>query len=372
MGCAVHRIHHHLPDTTLSPFLRISQAINWVEANPEQVQDVVIPDSYKHLDPFVDRFSREDVLAIGHYAEKIMKERLAAIYQPPKSYSSRELETILNPSEPMYFYPKNLKLDCEYSQDEIEDILLGDPHSPVRIPPPEKNGVRGVLKRNVTLYSHASHLFRDRPELKPEDLQTGKKVDHRQVRIRGFVEGSLIAAGLVLLGRNKYEPKDFLKAVPAGIAINIVKLGLHIFGGNVTNSLGHAGVMTPERFRRAIGSSEYKPTLNLDGTVSTDSVNGGRIGRFISILTLDEVGGQQEHHLGPDKIPYTSSKGVKAWSEAPWGMLLSALARSKYFPLIKEGQGFELKMGETRPDEPNPAMEIIHRRRVEQLEAQLS
>lgn len=361
---AVHRIHHSVPDATLAPFYRITRAIDWMQANPKQAQGVTIPDSYQYLDRFVDRFSREDVLTIGHYAEDLMIERLGGTYEPPSSYTEEELKVLLNPTEPMYFYPKGPKHAGEYTQDEIADILLGDPHSPVRIPPPQKNGVRGVLEDNVELYRIASHLFRDRPELKPKDLQTGKVVDHQKVRYIGFVEGSLVAAGLVLLYRNKYEPKDFLKALLAGTAINTVKLGFHIAGGNVTNSLGHAGKMTPERNRIAIFGKEYRPDLNPDGTVSTDSVNGGLLGRLISMFTFDEVGGQKEHHLGPDKIAFTSQEGIKAWMEAPWGMFLSVLARSRYFPFIKEGPGFE---GD-RPDKPSPGVELIHLRRAKQME----
>lgn len=364
---AVHRLHHDFPDATLYPFWRKARAINWAEANPDQAQGVIIPDSYSHLDPFFDRLPKKDVLTIGHFAEENLKQRLGRAYEPQGALSKEELQRILNPTEPQYHYPKDLSHAGEYSQDEIARILLTDPHSPALIPPPEKNGVRGVLRRNVGLYGRASHLFWNRPDLIPEDLRTDRVADHREGRIRDFIEGSLLAATLVLLVKNRYEPEDFLKAIIAGTAINTVKLGLHIFGGNVTNSLGHAGVMTPDRFRQAIGGKEYKPTLNPDGTVSTDSVNGGLFGRLISMLTLDEVGGQDVHHRAPWQIAYTFKEGWEGWKETPWGKFLSVLADSKFVPFIRPNKGFDLKEGEIRPDMPHPAMDIIHLRRIEQL-----
>lgn len=367
---STHRVHHFNPDVTLYPFYRITQAIHWIGANPSRAHGIKIPDAYQHLDRFVTSFSKEDVLEIGHIAEQIVRDRLEGAYQPPESYKLEDLQTILNPTEAQYHYSQKLKNHKgEYSQEEIAEVLLGDPHSATRMS--GSNGVREVLLGNVGLYRASAHLFRDMPHLKPKDLQLGKEVDHRKARIRGFIEGSLVAAGLVLLARNKYQPKDFLKALLAGTAINTVAVGLHISGGNITNSLGHAGLTTTEGFLQAIGAKEYKLILNPDGTVSTDSVSGGLLGRIVSWLTFDEVGGQREHHLHPEQIAFTSQKGPKAWIEAPWGRLLTVLAESKYFPLISPGEGFDLKEGETRPDMPNPAVEIINRRRVEQQQEQL-
>lgn len=366
---AVHRVHHSVPDAALDPFLDIAQVIKWKQANPDKAQEVTIPDSFPYLDPFVDAFSLSDVVEIGYHAENIMRDRLGGSYEPPSSYTKEELQAILNPTEPMYFYRRGPKHVGDYTQREIAECLLGDPHSPVRIPPPEQNGVRGVLEYNVQLYSRVSHLFRDRPDLMPKDLQN---IDGSISRNRSFEDvarGVMLPAVLTLIAKGKYKPEDFAKAAFTGGAIYAIKLGLHIFGGNITNSLGHAGVMTSERFINAIFGKEYKPVLNPDGTVSTDSVNSGVLGRLISIFTGDEVGGQKEHHLGPGKIAYTSQEGIRAWMEAPWGRFLSFLARSRYFPLINEGPGFDLKEGEIRPDEPNPGVLIIHRNRVRQMQA---
>lgn len=363
---SVHRGHHRYADSALASFLRIYRAIGWMENNPEKAQGVAIPDTYPYLDPYVEHFSKKDVMEIGRYAETAIKERMGASYKPPENYSIEELQDLLNPTQERYFYPEKPKQKGVYSQEYIEDILLRDPHSPALFPPND-NGVVEVLKHNVGLYRQASHIYRDMPELKPKDLQTGKSVDHQKVRIIGFTKLSLMLSGLVLLARNKYEPKDFLKAVITGTAINTVALGLHLFGGNVTNSGGHAGE-AKEGFLNIVGKKRYKPTLYPDGTIAYNLVDQGFLGKAISFLTLDEVGGQREHHEDPGKIAYTSKEGFAGFKEAPWGKFLSVLARSKYFPLINEGKGFNLQPGETRPDMPNPGVLLIQQRRAEQLQ----
>lgn len=356
---AVHEIHHSTPDGNLKPFLDTMRAMEHQQGNPDQFPDIKIPESFPHLDPFVSRFSRKDVLLLGHYAENIMTKRLGEAYKRPSTYSHDQMQTLLYPDKSMYLYPEKQKdHKGEYIQEDIEEILLRDPHSPVLDPSP--NGVQGILKTNVPRYQLVSRLFRNRRDLLPEYLQIDEVINHKKTRYTGFVEGSLVAAGIVLVARNKYEPKDFLKAVLAGTAINLVKLGVHIAGGNITNSLGHAGRMTPERFIRAMFGKEYKPILNPDGTVSTDSIKGGLLGRWINFITFGEVGGQDVHHKAPWQIAYTFAEGLKAWGHDPWGMLLDRVAHSKYFPFIKPGKGFE---GKIRPDIASPAMKIIHDRR---------
>lgn len=363
---AVHEKHHSIPDSNLKPFLDVMRAMEWKQANPDQFPDITIPKSFPYLDLFVDRFAGKDVLLIGHHAENIMIGLLGGAYKHPSSYSADQMKALLYPERPMYQYPaKQKKHEGEYSQDEIEALLLRDPHSPVLDPNP--NGVRGILMTNVPRYQLVSGLFRNRRDLLPSYLQGQEVANHKVTRYRGFVEGSSVAAGLALIARNKYEPRDFLKAILMGIAINTAKLGFHILGGNVTNSLGHAGVMSPARLWNAIFGKEYKPVLNPDGTVSTDSVNGGILGRVISFPTLDEVGGQRVHHEAPWQIAYTFKEGWEGWKEAPWGKFLSVLAYSKYVPFIRPGKGFDLKEGEARPDIANPGVLLIQKRRREQM-----
>ena len=369
---AVHRIHHSVPDATLYPFYAISRAISWAESHPEKSAGVTIPDSFPNLDPYVDTFSRADVMEIGKEATQLIRRRLKGAYEEPAAYSKGELEKILNPQAPQYYYPSK-KHKGAYSQEEVAQILLGDPHSPVRIPPPEKNGVRGILKKNVPLYTHHADMFRARPELKEDDLQN-EDGGNRKAKKKDIALGILIPSALVLLRRHKFAPKDFAIALAAGSAIYGAKIGLVLAGGNAVNSLGHAGELTQKTLVNAVQKNIFKPHPNEDGTVSTDTSEAGPLGWFLGVITLDEVGGQEAHHSYPEDIAYTRKLGappkskLRAWWDAPWGMFLYTLAHSKHAPFIKPGFGFQLQPGEKRPDEPMHAMDIIHRRRAEQLQ----
>jgi hypothetical protein len=358
---AVHRIHHHFPDATLYPYYRIARAVDWITENPDKADGVVIPKTVPHLDPYVEEFDMKDVLEVGNHAKEYVKNRLGKDYEPPKDYSPAQLEEELYPKTPQYFYPTGEKHKGRYSQELIADILLGDPHSPVRVPPPERNGVRGVLKGNFTMYRRAANMFRARPDLKPEDLQheDGKNKTYSRYDV---LAGIAVLSTAALIRRGKFTPKDVAIAALAGLAIAGVKAGYEVLGGNIVNSFGHAGVLDSRRITRALAGKEYKPKLNPDGTLSADSVGAGFLGDLFSLMTLDEVGGQDEHHNAPEKIAFTSKKGLESLRQAPWGNFLSALAKNKYFPLINPGSGFSGR----RPDLPNPAMEIIHRRRIEQ------
>ncbi len=364
---AVHRLHHHFRDSTLAPAFRITELINWMEANPREAKGVEVPDYYPRLDLFVPRFHREDVLTQGYHAKNYIAERYED-YRSPTWYSRDQMYDLLYPNQLMSLYPKEKhKKGTEYTQDEIIDILLGDPHSPARMR--RRNGVRGVLLGNVGLYRQASHMFRSHPELMPKDLQVSEIVDHTETRVDAFVEQSIRMADLVLRIRNVRHPEDELnelKALAAGVAINTVTSGVHIAGGSITNSWGHAGETSPKRFLQAIAAKDYELRLNQDGTIATDAVYGGIVGRAVSWITGDEVGGQRVHHDYPDQIAYTTQKGLRAWFEAPWGMLLTVLAENPNISFINPGRGFDVKKREERPDMPHPGVLLIEQRRREQ------
>lgn len=365
----VHRNHHRYSDSSLAPFMRIARAIDWMETNPRLAEGVRKPESYRYLDPKVDSFSKEDVLVIGHSAEADLRERVGEICQPPVFYTREQLQNLLNPTKPKYFYSRH-KGRGNYTQEEMEDRLLRDPHSPLLVP--DKNGVRAVLFRNVFLYSELSHMLRDVPELRSKDLKVeGKEKDYKLRRIEGFVDGTLQAAQLVHKFRNRYgdknTPEDVAKALVVGLAINFIKLGFHLAGGNITNSYGHAGEMTPTSVIHATFDEEYNPVINADGTVSTDSVNGGVLGKAISAFTFDEVGGQGVHHENPWRIAYTKEIGIKGVTAAWWGKTLEVLANDPDFPYIKPGKGFSGVELNDRPDMPNPGVLLIQQRRAEQL-----
>ena len=128
--------------------------------------------------------------------------------------------------------------------------------------------------------------------------------------------------------------------------------------------MGHAGVFDQNRLVQAALRTKYDIHLNEeDGSVTTDTVHSGLPGKLLSWLTLDEVGGQKEHHAHPEEIAYTSQTGKDAVKEAPWGSLLEFLAKNKHFPLLQEGKGFE----GTRPDVPHEGVLLIQQARVRNL-----
>jgi len=362
---SVHRLHHHFPDVSLRGFFDVARAINWVVKN--QV-GAIVPGSYKFLDPYVEEFTKEQVLQIGKLAENELRKRLGDRYEEANGYSPEELDRILKPQEPLYAYPNFEKKIEEYSFDAIAQILLTDPHSPSLQPfrNGHKNGVRSVLWRNVPDYKRAGNLFKAQPDLKPEDLKTDKDVvnpSYKKEILRGFA----VVAGGALLLRRKFKPEDFLIAAAAGSAANGVKMLVQIIGGNVTNALGHDGPLTLRELVKALTSRDYECKLNPDGSVSTNTVDAGWIGYVLNLLTLDEVGGQGEHHDDPGKIAYTSKDGIDGVIDTPWGSFSSYLANSKWFPLLKPGKGFDLAEGEGRPDEPNEAVKLIWQARVDQM-----
>ena len=364
---SVHRIHHEFADASLYPFYRIARVINWLEENPDKKDDVRIHEAFKHLDPFVSEFAREQVVEIGNLAEQEIKKRLGdnfAPYEPDLSSLEEEIVELFHPTDPLYFYPDYGKHVGDYSQEQIAQILLTDPHSPVLTPPHEGhlNGVREVFKNNVSLYKRAGNMFKARPELRPQDLQEKNDTDRNAVAevITGFV----VLSGLNSLWRGAKSPEDHIIAAAQASAANGVKMAVGIYGGNATNSIGHAGALLVKDIWRVVTKKDYNIKLNDDGSVSTDTAKAGFPGKLISWSTLDEVGGQDVHHRYPGKINYTNKTGRSAWFEAPWGSFTAFLARNNLFG-IEPGDGFP--DGERRPDMPHEGLQIIQALRAEQL-----
>lgn len=369
---AVHRIHHQIPDASLFRFYQIARAVQWLDKNPEHARNIDIPEQFSQLDPGVDSFAREDVIQIGKHAIQIMKDRLGGEYRDPESYSPSELKEILNPNpeKPTYWYPPFESHTGEYTQDQLAQRLLMDPHSGVLMPPRNgrTNGVRGVARSNVYLYKRDADLFRDRPDLKPADLISGKEKD-RKKPVREVVAGFVIPSAAVLLSRRKFNSEDLLIAAVAGSALNGARIGTEILGGNTVNSLGHSGVLDRSAgLISAALSKKYQPKFNPeDGTYSTDTSRAGVLGRVIKWLTLDEAN-QDVHHKYPEKIAYTLESGLKAWYDAPFGSFVEYLAKSKV-PMVKEGKGFGVPKV-LRPDMTHEAVLLIQKKRVEQYAAQ--
>ena len=361
---SVHRIHHGFPDGTLIGFHDFYLASEWAAKNSDKLPNIVIPDHIPNLDPFLDGVKRDDAMDIGKMAVDYMKDRVGERFAPPVVYTPAEIAERLNPTRPTYFYPRE-KHEGEYTYDDLARIMLGDPHSPVRVSPPQLNGVRGVATHNVNLYSTAADLFRDNTDLMPEDLQN-EDGTVRKSQTWEKAAGFAIPAAGVLLRRGKFTPKDVLIALAAGSAINGIRVGFEVVGGNVTNSLGHSGMLTEREMLKAMSAGVYKPKLNPDGTVTTNTADAGWLGKFFSIITMDEVGGQADHHKYPWRIAYTTKTGLAGFRDAPTGKILEFLAENKLLGFAR-GEGFNLAPGETRPDMPHPAFEIIHELRAREL-----
>lgn len=354
LWAAVHRTHHEMSDVALGPFGRIANAVNWIGENPDKAQGVEIPKTYQGLDPVVDVFTLDQVMKIGTLANQFFRERLGKRYQEPEDYSTEGLNEILTKSTHKY---SNQKHEGDYTLEEMEDNLGGDPHSPARFP--DSNGVRSELFHIPKVYQGLAGLFRAHPELLPEDLQS----EDGQVRQYGKFDAALgvaIFSAAVLVTRGKYTPRDFLIAALEGTAIDGIKWGLQLLGGNTVNALGHAGNYSEGQTVRVIQNHEYKIQPNVDGTVATKGKRMSLIDSFLNRLTLDEAFRQWEHHFDPSKIAYTFQKGFQAWNEAPFGSIVDFLAQSRLFPLINPGSGFDFKEGERRPDELHLAGQIIN------------
>lgn len=359
---SVHRIHHEMTDASLFPFYKIAEAIEWTQ-RPENVGKVDVPESFPHLDPFVPEFSRDEVVTIGSLAKDHLKEKLGDAYKEKTDYTADEIRDMLNPTSPRFVYPDYQHHEGEWTQDDMAQVLLTDPHSPVLAG--SENGVRRVALKNIGLYHNAASLYYDQPEMKPEDLQhpDGKNT---RVRARDVIAGFALPTAAVLFARGKYDKKSVAEAVVTGAAINTARVGMELVGGNVTNSMGHAGIFDRSRLAQSLFRKKYDIQLNDDGSVTTDTVHSGILGKLLSWATLDEVGGQQQHHLYPEKIAYTSKEGLEAVKEAPWGSFLAYLAKNKHIPLFKEGQGFE----GTRPDVPHEGVLLIQQARVREMQSQ--
>lgn len=348
---SVHRIHHKWPDMSGHAFYEIYRMVNWLNANPdnEVAREVAIPQSFKFLDPYVEKFDFDEVMAVGKVADQEIRERLGDRYQEPTGYTRAEINKFFDPEEPLYYYDDIRRHEGEYTQSEIARLLLTDPHSPSLVRPKGdvKNGVRIMHRDMVGHYKQPSNMFKDDPSLKPKDLHpehgTNKKTMTTSV-IGGFV----VPAVGVALARRKFSTKDMAIAAAAGSAINGMRIAVMLEGGKLTNAFGHMGDVEALDFLRAFYRKEYKIQLNEDGSVSTNTVRAGLMGKAASWFSNDEVGGQDGHHKNPDHIAYDAD-----WRNAPWGTFIDQLAASKRFPLINLGPGFDIAAGERRPDEPH-------------------
>jgi hypothetical protein len=371
---SVHRIHHQMTDVSLFPFYRIYHAIHAAEEKGIAVDKKKM---LRHLDPFVKEFDFDSVIKLGEEADKFVQERMKDLYAPPAFADNAAIQRALNPTEPQYWYPEGSRKHSreEYVPDEIARILLTDPHSPALIK--RENGVQGVAVSNINLYQHVADVFRYFPEVKPIDLQRDEdfvpkdEPAAKRKKIVAFTAGFVLPSAVMFLANKDYSMKGLGRAVLEGTAINGIRAGTELFGGNVTNSAGHMGDPIQTELAKAMLSKRYEIKLKPDGTIATNTVGKGVVGRLASWATLDEVGGQQVHHESPWKIKYTDEEGREAIIEAPWGSLLEYLAKNENFPFIKFGKGF-VGSNDQRPDVVHPAVKRIQQARATEYQSKLA
>lgn len=370
---AVHRLHHRYADATLYPFYKLARYAQarqdfantaWGTAQP------AMPNDFEKgiLDPFAG-FTLEQAIGIGKSAEAEIRDKLGDAYTPPniEEFTEAEANHIIDTTKAKYYYPQTKKPKNQpYTQDEKARILLTDPHSPALTHPrgKNKNGVRQVLFSNIPLYRVTSKLFKDRPELMDKDLQKepASKVEKKWLPPVAVYAANIgaVAVGSVLV-RGKFGVAEAAFSVPAGAFMATVKIAIKLSGGNVTNSGGHAGQLQGIRGMYA-HNRELK--LSSDGSLSTDTSRAGFAGKLLSIMSLDEVGGQDKHHKNPHLIAYTLAKGWQKIKDAPWGSALQYLSARKKPVLVRPGKGFDLKEGESRPDAASESVLAIQKQRV--------
>ena len=96
---AVHGVHHSTSDANFIPIIEQADFIEWVENHPELAKLNELPKIYPNLDSVAD-LTREDVLAIGGAARKLVEDQ----YDPPTSYTKKHTNRLLDTIQPRYFY----------------------------------------------------------------------------------------------------------------------------------------------------------------------------------------------------------------------------------------------------------------------------
>ncbi len=171
----------------------------------------------------------------------------------------------------------------------------GDPHSPAL------QGRYGVVKlffKNTPLYSQAARSVEKAdvfaPDLQPDELDR---------KIFDNVKLGLMASLVAHISANRVAGNPGYM----GAMSWVIEKTVYIFGGNIVNSIGHAGAHP----FNALVAGEISPQP--DGTFGADS-------KLVSLLTLGE-GNQRYHHEHPESLYF---------GEIPEGTRLPARAAKDF------------------------------------------
>ncbi len=354
---AVHRIHHSTPDANLTSFVELADYIDWLnDPSANNADHPETPDEIYGLDPAVESIDTETAYAIGSLARELVRD----LYQPAEEYTVDEGTRILYDKNPRFMYenPEQMKQDrkhpVRFDPNNLPSLrqvrfMLRDPHSP----PLHKMGIPGIMRSNVPLYSYAEHNFED-PGFRPDDLQpdpTDTWIRDNRAKLRiGYVGGMALAG--ILLARPRTAKEATAGALAGAAASGAAVLAL-IAGGNITNSLGHAGDINRLTLREFLAGKVHPKS---DGTYASDD-------KRLSFATLDEVGGQRVHHDHPEKIAYSMREGVNKLIDAPFGKFLEFLVSRGI--LFKQGDQFNNE--DQRPDMPSEAVQMLQNYRAKRL-----
>lgn len=356
----VHKIHHSITDANLLPTKETADYLVWRQDHSAP-QHPEIPRIFKGLDPGAD-LRPAQILKLGQLAETLVAGR----YDRPKDYSISEAQRLLDPKTPRYFYPTkterrdnklNNRSDSEPANRSLNKLAveLRDPHSPVL----HNNGVRGILRDNVSLYRFAASYME---QLEKAGKNFGQDnwdrliYDKVKLGVTVFYAGNIAVA---YVQQPDSSPKGLLKAAARGSLVAISADGIVIAGGNITNSLGHAGELTS--LAQTLFTNEI--AMKADGSYTTND-------KRLSLPFLDEVGGQEVHHGSPDKINYTRASGRKSFEEAPFGSSIKVLVKNNI--LMKPGNQYGANKDtppdgllSKRPDVLNETVLLMQKFRVE-------
>lgn len=381
----VHGPHHKLRDANLVPIIKVGDALRWCETHPHADQPP-LPSIFTNLDPAA-ALRPEDVKLVSAAARE-MKVRngttIKELYQPPEEYTRAELQALFDNVTPRYFYetkPGRLSRLLTIHKPPVAEPLpvsdidsiahqLRDAHSPSL----DLDGILGILLHGVGRYRTSAKVFaKERDEANDYDMSSRSKrffVKYKKWGPVALFAGNIGYRLAKTVAKGEFSAETAKAATLEGSLAAGGALVALLFGGNLTNSGGHAGDVHP--VHRLLARDlpglwqelTVPPPVKADGTYTTDAAGLG-------ILTEDEVSRQRQHHLYPEKIAYTTESGWRKVKQAPYGSFIEFLVRhglglhpGRQFGERDNPEGFDRSK---RPDMPAEAVLMLEAFRVRTL-----
>jgi hypothetical protein len=375
----VHRTHHSYTDVNMGPILETADFLEWAATNPDRISPDDLPETFpiSTLDPAAE-LSLDDVRKIGGATRELVKDR----YVAPLDYSEDDVVRLLDTSTPRFQYedkPRRFGKSGRkrttpepIPEGSVHNLFpeLRDPHSP----PLHKGGILGILHENVFRYQELAKYHEGNHDDKSTVSTHADKLDEAlfdkpAVGLIGIFAGNI--ALQVALNKDR-SAGGIARSGLKGSLVALGAISFSIWGGKVTNAFGHAGQDIVQGLR------EGKPRVMQDGTYASDFP-------LLSPPTLDEVGGQKEHHERPWARAYTHETGWKGFKQAPFGTLVDYMARKGVLwdkgdqfghPEVEEVTRYNREDidydGYIRPDSPTLAVRLLEDARARTIMRQQS